>query len=245
MCGCTQLGLYARYRVEDALEIGDIGVMVSKKPGFAVYGDGVSVLPGGYAHVDGTFVGLGGGQLGPERHYTHDVGLVGWGYEEFGWGEFDPEVSGTLDRQHVGALGVLATPVNRRPSYAPACIHYVHLGWVGLVGNLRYLEMVDFLLGFAAIDISGDDGTKYSAWPWERGRLFTRFTPPTDEPYTVCGKCGRYHSLPKGVDGPGWWSPFERYGGGAKHKKDAPVCRCASGPHQPIAVARRLSQPRP
>ena len=241
-CGCAQLGAYAKYRGEDALEMADIGVTVSKKPQFAAYANGVSVLTGGYAKLDGTFVGLGGGQFGATRHYTHDVGAVAWGYEEFGWGTFDAEVPGTLDRQHVGALGILTQPGNRRPSYAPACVHYLHLGVVGFVGNLRYLEMLDFMLGFAAIDIAGDDGTKYSAWPWQRKRLLTRFEPLTDEPYTVCSKCGKYHSLPKGADGPGGTSPFDKLGGAKEPKPDPPLCRGVAAPREPqrpAAVVRR------
>lgn len=42
----------------------------------------------------------------------------------------------------------------------------IHLGPVGLVANLRYMEIVDFFLGFATIDIAGDDGKKLGTWPW-------------------------------------------------------------------------------
>jgi len=38
---------------------------------------------------------------------------------------------------------------------------------VGLVGNANYYEMVDFALGLAGIDISGDDGAYTGKWPWQ------------------------------------------------------------------------------
>jgi len=38
---------------------------------------------------------------------------------------------------------------------------------VGFVGDLNYYEMVDAMLGFVGIDISGDDGTRYGKWPWQ------------------------------------------------------------------------------
>ena len=116
-CGCMT---YWKYRAEDALELGGFGITVTKTPQFAAYADGVSVAPGGYARIDGNFIGYGGGRVGMTRDYTHNVGLVGWGYEEVGWGDkADPEVRGTLNRQHVGALGMVMVP-SRRPSYAPS-----------------------------------------------------------------------------------------------------------------------------
>ncbi len=35
------------------------------------------------------------------------------------------------------------------------------------MGNLNYMQMVDFALGFAGIDIAGDDGRELGLWPWE------------------------------------------------------------------------------
>lgn len=36
---------------------------------------------------------------------------------------------------------------------------------VGLVGNANYYEMLDLVLGFAGIDICGDDGVLLGHWP--------------------------------------------------------------------------------
>jgi len=38
---------------------------------------------------------------------------------------------------------------------------------VGAVGNANYYEMLDFVLGFIGIDISGDDGRVVGKWPWQ------------------------------------------------------------------------------
>jgi len=45
-------------------------------------------------------------------------------------------------------------------------MHYIHLGRFGLVLNIRYTEMLDFLLGWTTFDLAGDDGTKFGDWPW-------------------------------------------------------------------------------
>ena len=76
---------------------------------------------------------------------------------------------------------------------------------MGLVGNLRYLEMLDFMLGFTTIDIAGDDGVKHGAWPWKRGAILTNpeATKKVKEP----------------ADGPGGKSPFPKKKAGKAPKK--------------------------
>lgn len=161
--GCT----YLKYRGEDLLEIVDVGVTLSVKPGFALYGWGVSIAPGGVGYVDGVFVGWGGGQIGITRHYLRAVGVGIIGYEEIGWGKFDLEDRRTLHRTVQGIAGLpLALLWRGSAAYTPACVHHIHLGWVGLVANARYMEMVDFLLGWTTLDIAGDDGRKIGKWPW-------------------------------------------------------------------------------
>ena len=115
--GCSD---YLHHRVEDAMEVIDLGVTWSDKPGLAAYGNFASVTPGGIGYVDGYFAGIGGGQVGTTDHYQSSIGLLMWGYEEVGWGDHDKEMPGTLDRHHVGLLGLLAAPFNRRLSYAPS-----------------------------------------------------------------------------------------------------------------------------
>lgn len=42
-------------------------------------------------------------------------------------------------------------------------MHSLHVGYVGLMGNLHYVEMVDFLLGWAGWDIARDDKATFLA----------------------------------------------------------------------------------
>ncbi|MBP1735285.1 MAG: hypothetical protein H6Q53_1572, partial [Deltaproteobacteria bacterium] len=79
--GCA----YLKYRADDFAEIVDIGFTISKKPYFALYADELSFLPLGYAHVDGHFIGWGGGQVGKTTHSVHSWGVLVHGTEELGW----------------------------------------------------------------------------------------------------------------------------------------------------------------
>ncbi len=162
--GCT----YLRHRAEDAVDAFDIGVTASIWPGLALYANAVSVAPGGFGYVDGWFLGVGGGRVGLTRHYERSIGLLIWGYEEVGWGDFDKGDKDTLYRQYVGVAGIMLPPYKASPAYMPACIHYLHVFFVGGVANLRYMEMVDFVLGWSTLDIAGDDGYRYAKWPWQR-----------------------------------------------------------------------------
>ena len=167
LLACSQGCSYLRYRGEDLLDIGDFGVTVSIIPGLAIYADAVSVLPFGASYVDGYFVGWGGGQVGFTRHYERCWGLLVIGHETHGWGKFSKSSPTTLNRQFVGALGLPLFPVvQSRPAYMPACVHYLHLGFIGAVANARYMEIIDFLLGLAYIDLARDDGKPMSRWPW-------------------------------------------------------------------------------
>ena len=105
------------------------------------------------------------------------------------------------------------------------------------------MEMLDFMLGWATIDVAGDDGTKLSAWPWRRGGLLTRRQPDPKEPYTICQKCKRYRSMPQGVNGPGGWSPFDKITGAGKARPEPRLCRCASARREPETPTRVASRP--
>jgi len=161
--GCT----YFQHRGEDALDMLELGVTVSEKPSFSAYFCVVSLANFGGGYVDGHVLGIGGGRAGWIRHYQKSIGLILWTYEELGWGdEFDIEDAETLDCHHFGVMGWLAYP-ERRPAYAPACMKSLHLGYGGMVANVRFLEIVDFLLGWYGLDLCGDDGTQYGHWPWQ------------------------------------------------------------------------------
>ena len=46
-------------------------------------------------------------------------------------------------------------------------MHTLHVGYVGLILNVRYLEILDFLTGWFGADLCGDDGRDYGKWPWQ------------------------------------------------------------------------------
>lgn len=159
---------YVQHRCEDAMEMVDLGITYSSKPSVAVQLTcpfSLIALVGG--QVDGTFVGIGGGQIGATPHYLKGQGLVLFGREDIGWGEFDKADPTTLYRNYQGLLGIPAALERSRPAYMPSCTHEIHLGWVGLVLNVRYTEIADFLLGLTTLDLACDDGRKLGRWPWQ------------------------------------------------------------------------------
>ena len=245
--GCAN---YLQHRADDALEMLDLGVTWSEKPGLAAYGDLASIAPGGFGYVDGYFAGIGGGQVGTTEHYEGSMGLLVWGYEEVGWAEHDKHVPGTLDRQHVGLIGVLREPLNRRLAYAPASVGYLHLGYAGLAASLRHGEMADFLLGWFGIDIAGDDGTKLGQGLEEmNGDLFVERKDRRPE-RTWCPRCAQRVWAPELAVGPGGTSPIRsiRRTFGADERAD--VCCCPLAKERAVAAAprptgRRATAPTP
>jgi len=160
--GCT----YLKYRCEDAVELVDIGVTWSTEPYWGLYADCTAILPVGWSHVEGWFAGIGGSQIGVTPHYERAWGLLATGHEEVGWGDYDKQDPATIDSYGAGFVGKF-TPPYGRPHYTPACVHYLHLGYFGLVLNIRYTDVLDFLLGWANLDICSDDGVRMSRWPWK------------------------------------------------------------------------------
>jgi hypothetical protein len=163
--GCT----YLRYRVQDAAEMVDIGVTLSYKPGLALWAAAPFSLGAGIGgYVDGYMVGLGGGHPFFVRHKLSAIGVLVFGFEELGWGPYDKKDPATFYRTYQGVLGIPLSFGMARPAYMPTCNHEIHLFFVGLVGNLRYMEILDFLVGFTTLDIAGDDGDgeKLGSWPW-------------------------------------------------------------------------------
>ena len=183
--GCT----YLKHRADDFKEIVDIGFTISKKPYFALYADELSLLPVGYAHTDGHFIGWGGGQLGKTTHAVHLWGFLVHGKEELGWHRKYENEGGAKEgeakeawrkregfiEQTAGVTMVIDDAARlitgkmfegqNQPDHSLSCLHYIHLGWFGIVVNVRTLDILDFILGwfgidFGRLDLGGDDGTE-------------------------------------------------------------------------------------
>ncbi|MCD6416273.1 MAG: hypothetical protein J7M08_06220 [Planctomycetes bacterium] len=169
--GCA-VGRYFQCRGEDFAEIMDIGVTVTKTPQIGLYWNSLDLLVLGYSDVDGYFAGWGGGQFGVTRHYNNCYGAI-VGHEKVGWGKFNKDDPKTLYMRYSGLLGLASlagTGDNKTtPDYTPACVHFFpHIGYVGLVWNARWTEMLDFIVGFTTIDLAGDDGHRFGKWPGQR-----------------------------------------------------------------------------
>ncbi len=160
LSGCTNL----QHRWEDALDMIDVGVTFTKTPQIAVYKACSPVFAFGYGKVDGSFLGLGGGQVGLLRHHLEGIGLALWGEQRVAFGEFDLDDPRTLNHQRSGPLGKKSAPYPG-PEYMLCCVDHLHLGWIGVVLNARWLQMADFALGWFGADICHDDGKPRGEWP--------------------------------------------------------------------------------
>ncbi|MBN1865997.1 hypothetical protein JW916_01775 [Candidatus Sumerlaeota bacterium] len=170
LSGCS----YLQARYNDAKDIADVGITVSKKPGIAAYASGpfAQVAAIGLGYVDGRFLGMGEGRLsffGP--HYEKSIGVGVWGMEWISYYHNEAEIDAMPPKEaakasnhmQVGVLGMLAglagdgPPAPSRQKYAISCPHYLHVGWIGVVAGPRYLQMLDFVLGWTTLDICSDD----------------------------------------------------------------------------------------
>lgn len=161
--GCA----YMNDRADDAMEIIDIGVTVSKTPQFSVYASGPFIQIGslGVGRVDGRFIGMGGGALRlMEPHYEESLGLLVWGQEKISY-EYSQEEIEAMPAQEaaeaanfmrVAPLGFAQGPMPDE-EYIVSCPHFIHLGYLGVVGTPRYLQALDFIVGFTGLDLLMDD----------------------------------------------------------------------------------------
>lgn len=193
--GCA-VGNYFVHRYEDFTEMADFGITVTDTPQLGLYWNSLEALVFGYSDVDGYFVGFGGGQIGITRHYNHCWGLL-YGEEQVGWGSALGPVGqvdkldqaardSVISKRRSGMVGIMSdilgidvtgNDFHCGPDYTPACVHFVpHIAYVGLVWNARYMQMLDFMLGWFGIDIAGDDGYDVGEWSFPR-----RSEPPPTE----------------------------------------------------------------
>ncbi len=161
LCSCS----YLCNRADDAMDMVDVGFTFSTKPGIAVWYDFVPVVPIGISYVDGYFVGLGGGGFRFfSHHFQRHFGLVLWGQEEvtFRYSKQDLDDMTNTERdeatnfQRTGLIGMIQGPFPG-PDYLISCPHYLHIGWIGAVASPRYLQMLDFIIGWTTLDICFDD----------------------------------------------------------------------------------------
>ncbi|HPD17855.1 MAG TPA: hypothetical protein PLE19_23195 [Planctomycetota bacterium] len=155
-------------RGTDLLDIVDVGITFSETARFAVYADELSLLPLGYGVVDGYAFGIGGGNIGWMCFSSCSAGVLGWGYEGLGFGDYDNQGAPAGNAQGVGIGGLVTGPPGR-PGWLFSSVHQLHLTWVGAYANANWVQAIDLALGIVGIDICGDDGYRYGLWPWEAG----------------------------------------------------------------------------
>jgi hypothetical protein len=161
--GCAYMGKRGR----DLADIIDIGVTTSSEPQFALYAGFLDLITVGYADVEGTLWGLGSRNVGAVQAVHKGGGLVLWGYEQIGHAPSDATATEFPKPYRVGvaALGdgiALACADGKdvslpKPPQVMNCPKFLHLGWFGIAIDCKPGELVDFLLGWTTLDLSGDD----------------------------------------------------------------------------------------
>ncbi len=168
--GCSSSSPYLRNRVNDALDIMDIGITVTPalKPQFAAFFDFSSLTPFGYADVKGKYLGLGNRQFGWLDYEFQAWGLLAWGQRKSGAGKFNPadphqarsNQKNITERQKydVGFVGALMGKNPPPELWFMECgPRILHLGWIGFTETTRWFDIIDFLLGWTTLDLLRDD----------------------------------------------------------------------------------------
>lgn len=178
--GCT----YLRNRGSDAKQMMDLGFTFSKKPQFGLYANCPMVTPIGYSKVDGYFVGVGGGKLGAGEHHQDNAGVLFWGREKNSWKGLDENDKATTEDHKAGVVGIAQSAKEGNLRYRPACVHYLHLGFVGLMWNLNYHKMADFFCGWFGYIPFGERSEEDVRIAKANGKDATPFKlgPPVAEP---------------------------------------------------------------
>lgn len=165
--GCSN---YMHNRGKDAMQMFDIGITVSPlcKPGLAVYASVPGSIGAGGSYVAGAkFFGIGNNQAGWLDYEHKSYGALLWGSAKQGCGEFDPkDVYQAREDQrnlterprfHTGPVRDIVQDDAVPPPAFVECDKFVHIGYVGILFNCRFFQMVDFLVGWTTLDIMGDD----------------------------------------------------------------------------------------
>jgi len=147
--GCS----YLSHRYHDALDMFDIGLTFSAKPGFAAYKACAGLASVGYGNVKGRFIGLRGGRIGSAPFSNRSLGLGLWGRQKTWFKKAGDDTSASADFETVGVIGAVEGGTENI-----ACVQQLHLGWAGVVFDINWLQIGDFLLGWTTADICSDDG---------------------------------------------------------------------------------------
>jgi len=163
--GCA----YLSNRGRDALDIMDIGITFNNdlKPRFGLYIDFFNILPLGYSNVEGKSFGIGNRQIGLLDFQHKSWGVIAWGSEQKGSGEFNPQdphqarpdQAGESQRPRFNTGIVRMASEDNAPPVLQflECDRVLHLGWIGIHATMRPFDIIDFILGWTTLDIMKDD----------------------------------------------------------------------------------------
>ena len=193
--GCT----YLRNRAHDAAQMFDLGFTFTKTPQFGLYANCPIVTPVGYSNIDGYFVGVGGGKVGVMEHKQKNAGVLLWGREENSWGSANGKEPVSEEKRRVGIVGIAEGVKKGEANYKPQCVHYLHLGWIGVTANINYSEIGDFFAGWAGLDPSHDDRRAAPATAFAKA---SPPQPPATPPSPVLAKADAAPPKRQGVPPP-------------------------------------------
>ena len=150
--GCA----YVQDRASDAADIFDAGVTASKTADFSAYLNGFSLLPVGYSNFHGAFAGLADGRAGGSSAVHRANGAIFYGIEQIAYLRDDEQSSQFTPEWRTGIIGLMNSPrpPDRLLFSLPVQVHVV---WFGATFNFKAAELLDFIVGFATIDILDDD----------------------------------------------------------------------------------------
>jgi hypothetical protein len=161
--GCA----YLKNRGNDATDFLELGFTVSQKPGVAVFTDCYSVIPIGYSNVNGKIIGFGNRQIGVLDFEHKTWGVLARGSYKQGLGVFDPRDPHVARKDQAKDkpwprfdMGVAGLIIGKSWRPFPAfyeCDKSFHLGWAGIHLKYRWLDLLDFLVGWTTVDFMGDD----------------------------------------------------------------------------------------
>jgi len=160
---------YMKKRGNDALDMFDIGVTITPKamPDGALYIDFFNMTPLGASHVDGKLLGIGYRQAGFLDYQSENWGVLAYGSEKQGAGAFNPNdprharkgetPEKDWTRHDAGFIGVFTGDTPPPKYHYKECSRMVHIGWIGIMLDIRPVDIADFILGWSTLDIQSDD----------------------------------------------------------------------------------------